>query len=57
MPSVRQIVLVPSVMLIVLNNAALGLITGAFLKYLNSILKVFASSIEPALLALLCLVS
>ena len=54
--ALQKIVLVPSVMLIILNNAARGLITGAFLKYLNSILKVFASSIEPALLALLCLV-
>ncbi|KAF2355272.1 tRNA/rRNA methyltransferase SpoU type [Trinorchestia longiramus] len=44
----------PLVLLVVLNNAALGLVTSVFLKHLNSILKVFASAIEPGLLAVLC---
>lgn len=44
----------PIVMLIILNNALIGIITSFFLKNLNSILKTFASSMELIFTALLC---
>lgn len=44
----------PIVMLIILNNALVGIITSFFLKNLNSILKTFASSMELIFTALLC---
>uniref|UniRef100_A0A023F015 Putative cmp-sialic acid transporter n=1 Tax=Triatoma infestans TaxID=30076 RepID=A0A023F015_TRIIF len=34
------------VMLVVFNNAAIGIVTSFFLRYLNSILKTFASALE-----------
>lgn len=43
-----------NVMLIMLNNAAVGIITCFFLKYLNSILKTFASALELMFTAILC---
>lgn len=43
-----------NVVLIMLNNAAVGIITCFFLKYLNSILKTFASALELAFTAILC---
>lgn len=33
-------------MLVVFNNAAIGIVTSFFLRYLNSILKTFASALE-----------
>ncbi|KAA0195301.1 hypothetical protein HAZT_HAZT002093 [Hyalella azteca] len=52
----QKIVLNPSVLLVILNNVALGLVTSVFLKNLNSILKVFSSAIEPVVLAVLCFI-
>jgi UDP-sugar transporter A1/2/3 len=34
------------VMLIIINNAAIGIVTSLFLRFLNSILKAFASALE-----------
>lgn len=42
------------VMLIMMNNAAIGIVTSFFLKYMNSILKSFASALELIFTALLC---
>jgi len=39
---------------IVLNNAAIGIVTALFLKKLNSILKTFASAMELMFTAVLC---
>jgi UDP-sugar transporter A1/2/3 len=44
------------VVLIILNNAAIGLVTSLFLKNLNSILKTFASALELVFTALLSLI-
>ncbi|XP_011151647.1 UDP-galactose transporter senju [Harpegnathos saltator] len=44
----------PIVILIMLNNAFIGIITSFFLKNLNSILKTFASAMELIFTALLC---
>lgn len=41
------------VLLIMINNAAIGIITSFFLKTLNSILKTFASALELLLTAIL----
>lgn len=41
------------VLVIMINNAAIGIITSFFLKYLNSILKTFASALELMFTALL----
>ena len=43
----------PLVLLIIVNNALLGLATSLFLKKLNSILKAFASALELVITALL----
>lgn len=43
-----------NVMVIMVNNAAIGIVTCLFLKYLNSILKTFASALELAFTAILC---
>lgn len=43
-----------NVILIILNNAAIGIVTSFFLRYLNSILKTFASALELLFTALLC---
>lgn len=42
------------VIIIMFNNAAIGIITSFFLKNLNSILKTFASALELMFTALLC---
>lgn len=42
-----------NVILIILNNSAIGIITSFFLKYMNSILKTFASAIELMFTAVL----
>lgn len=44
----------PKVILIMLNNALVGIITSFFLKTLNSILKTFASAMELIFTAALC---
>lgn len=43
-----------NVMIIMVNNAAIGIVTCFFLKYLNSILKTFASALELVFTAILC---
>lgn len=47
-------VLVPSVMILMLNNAGGGITTSFFLRNLNSIMKTFTGAIELTLSALLC---
>lgn len=42
------------VVLIMANNAAIGIVTSFFLKYMNSILKTFASALELVFTAVLC---
>lgn len=42
------------VLLVMINNAAVGIITSFFLKTLNSILKTFASALELVLTAIMC---
>lgn len=42
------------VVLIMINNAAIGIVTSFFLKYMNSILKTFASALELVFTAVLC---
>lgn len=44
----------PSVLIIAINNALIGIVTSFFLKYMNSILKTFASAIELVFTAVLC---
>lgn len=44
------------VVIIMINNAAIGIITSFFLKYLNSILKTFASALELLFTAILCFI-
>lgn len=43
-----------SVIAIIINNAAIGIVTSFFLKYMNSILKTFASALELMFTAVLC---
>lgn len=43
-----------NVILIMVNNAAIGIVTSFFLKYMNSILKTFASALELLFTAVLC---
>lgn len=42
------------VIIIIVNNAAIGIVTSFFLKYMNSILKTFASALELLFTAVLC---
>lgn len=49
-----SILMQPKVILIMLNNTAIGIITSFFLKNLNSILKTFASALELIFTAVLC---
>lgn len=51
---VPSILLQPKVLMIIINNAAIGIITSFFLKNLNSILKTFASALELVFTAILC---
>jgi len=44
----------PIVLLVILNNAAIGIVTSFFLAKLNSILKTFASALELMFTAILC---
>lgn len=44
----------PGVLIIAVNNALIGIVTSFFLKYMNSILKTFASAIELVFTAVLC---
>lgn len=44
----------PGVFLIMVNSCAIGITTSFFLKYLNSILKTFASALELVFTAILC---
>lgn len=44
----------PGVLLIAFNNCAIGIVTSFFLKYMNSILKTFASALELLFTAVLC---
>ncbi|XP_061174609.1 UDP-galactose transporter senju-like [Saccostrea echinata] len=44
----------PGVLIIVVNNAAIGIVTSLFLRNLNSILKTFASALELMFTAVLC---
>lgn len=43
-----------NVIIIILNNAVIGIVTSFFLRYLNSILKTFASALELLFTAILC---
>lgn len=43
-----------NVVIIIFNNAAIGITTSFFLRYLNSILKTFASALELLFTAILC---
>ncbi|XP_078676175.1 UDP-galactose transporter senju-like isoform X1 [Branchiostoma floridae x Branchiostoma belcheri] len=47
-------ILQPTVLLVTLNQTAIGIITSLFLKSLNSILKTFASALELMFTAVLC---
>lgn len=47
-------ILQPGVLIIVVNNAAIGIVTSLFLRNLNSILKTFASALELMFTAVLC---
>jgi solute carrier family 35 (UDP-sugar transporter), member A1/2/3 len=44
----------PGVMLIAVNSCCIGIVTSFFLKYMNSILKTFASALELVFTAILC---
>ncbi|CAL8079927.1 unnamed protein product [Orchesella dallaii] len=44
----------PIILAVVLNNAAIGIVTSFFLAQLNSILKTFASALELMFTAVLC---
>lgn len=44
----------PGVLLIAFNSCAIGIVTSFFLKYMNSILKTFASALELCFTAILC---
>lgn len=50
--SIKQILRV-DVILIIINNCAIGIVTSFFLKYMNSILKTFASALELSFTAIL----
>ncbi|XP_004531204.1 UDP-galactose transporter senju [Ceratitis capitata] len=43
-----------NVIIIIVNNAAIGIVTSFFLKYMNSIVKTFASALELMFTAVLC---
>lgn len=49
-----QTVFTFNVIIIIINNAAIGIVTSFFLRYLNSILKTFASALELLFTAILC---
>ncbi|XP_067623062.1 UDP-galactose transporter senju [Eurosta solidaginis] len=43
-----------NVIIIIVNNAAIGIVTSFFLKYMNSIVKTFASALELMFTAVFC---
>ena len=47
-------ILQPKVIMIIINNGAIGIVTAMFLRSLNSILKTFASALELMFTAVLC---
>jgi len=47
-------ILQPKVIMIIVNNASVGIVTAMFLRSLNSILKTFASALELMFTAVLC---
>ena len=53
-PSSLSSILQTSVVCIMLNNAAIGIVVSLFLRSLNSILKTFASALELMFTAVLC---
>lgn len=53
-PTSLKALLQPSVVFIIFNNAAIGIVTSLFLRSLNSILKTFASALELMFTAILC---
>jgi solute carrier family 35 (UDP-sugar transporter), member A1/2/3 len=44
----------PGVVIIAINSCCIGIVTSFFLKYMNSILKTFASALELVFTAVLC---
>lgn len=49
-------ILQTKVIILMINNAGIGIITSLFLKHLNSILKTFASALELMFTAILSLI-
>lgn len=54
MEAVKTILGTPIILAVILNNAAIGIVTSFFLAQLNSILKTFASALELMFTAVLC---
>lgn len=52
--SIGLIVYTPIILAVIVNNAAIGIVTSFFLAQLNSILKTFASALELMFTAVLC---
>jgi len=52
--ALKIILTTPIYLAVVLNNAAIGIVTSFFLAQLNSILKTFASALELMFTAVLC---
>ncbi|XP_021946491.1 UDP-galactose transporter senju [Folsomia candida] len=52
--AMKTILTTPITLAVVLNNAAIGIVTSFFLAQLNSILKTFASALELMFTAILC---
>lgn len=52
--AVSSIFFEPKVILVMFNNASIGIVTSFFLKNLNSIVKSFASALELVFTAILC---
>ena len=44
----------PIILAVIINNAAIGIVTSFFLAQMNSILKTFASALELVFTAVLC---
>lgn len=53
-PDGLKSIFIPVVIGIILNNAIFGIVTSQFLRSLNSIIKVFANSLQLVFLAILC---
>jgi Nucleotide-sugar transporter. len=52
-PQAIETIMKPKVIMIIINNAAIGIVTAMFLRSLNSILKTFASALELMFTAVL----